>query len=150
MLRTKNIENLKTEKNGIIVLKSLLNGFIVPNTDQKKFLYDMLKIDYKKYSRSIDGIILNIDSFENISSDKDFMLVEIKTTNAANVTKLPYGVFFGFTKNEEDLFKKIWNYRLCIVHTTLKKYVLLTYSEYKDLIQNKRIQYQINFKSKQS
>lgn len=150
MLRTKNIQNLKTEKNGIIVLKSLLNGFIVPNTDQKKFLYDMLKIDYKKYSRSIDGIILNIDSFENISSDKDFMLVEIKTTNAANVTKLPYGVFFGFTKNEEDLFKKIWNYRLCIVHTTLKKYVLLTYSEYKYLIQNKRIQYQINFKSKQS
>ena len=46
------------------------------------------------------------------------------------------------------LFKTIDNYRLCIVHTGLKKHVLLTYKEYESLIQNKRVQYQINFKSK--
>ena len=62
--------------------------------------------------------------------------------------ELPYGVFFGFTKNEEDLFKSINNYRLCIVHTILKEYILLDYDEYISLIQNKRIQYQINFKSR--
>ncbi|MBH49978.1 MAG: hypothetical protein CMG69_04405, partial [Candidatus Marinimicrobia bacterium] len=71
---------------------------------------------------------------------------EIKTTRSGSVTELPYGVFFGFTKNEEDLFKKINNYRLCIVHTILNKHILLTYKEYESLIQNKRVQYQINFK----
>jgi len=148
MVRAKNIENLKTEKKGITILRSLLKGFMVPDTDQRRFLYEILDIDYRKYSRSIDGVILNVPSFEDVSSDKDFTLVEIKTTNAANVKELPYGVFFGFTKNEEDLFKTVDNYRLCIVHTSLNKYILLTYEEYENLIQNKRIQYQINFKSK--
>ena len=39
------------------------------------------------------------------------------------------------------------NYKLCIVHTKLKDYVMLDYNEYESLIQNKRIQYQVNFKS---
>ena len=55
MLRAKNIQNLKTEKEGIIILKSLVDGFMVPDTDQRRFLYEILNIDYKKYSRSIDG-----------------------------------------------------------------------------------------------
>ena len=50
-------------------------------------------------------------------------------------------------QNAEELFKKYPNYRLCIVHTGLNEYVLLTFEEYTELIQNKRIQYQINFKS---
>ena len=58
------------------------------------------------------------------------------------------GAFFGITKNEEDLFKAKTNYRLCIVHSTYRNYVLIKYEEYIDLIQNKRIQYQVNFKSK--
>ena len=57
-------------------------------------------------------------------------------------------MFFGFTENEETLFKKLDNYKLCIFHTILKKHILLDYKEYESLIQNKRIQYQINFKSK--
>ena len=56
--------------------------------------------------------------------------------------------FFGITKNEENLFKKITNYRLCIVHVLLKKYKFVTYKEYESLIQNKRIQYQVNFRKK--
>ena len=125
MVRAKNIENLNTEKKGITILRSLVKGFMVPNTDQRRHLYQILDIDYRKYSRSIDGVILHVPSFEDVSSDKDFTLVEIKTTNAANIKKLPYGVFFGFTKNEEDLFKTVDNYRLCIVHTSLNKYILL-------------------------
>ncbi len=102
----------------------------------------------QKYSRSVDGVILNVSSFEEVSTKEDFTLVEIKTTNSKSVTELPYGVFFGFTKNEEDLFKKLDNYRLCIVHTGFKKHSLLTFKEYESLIRNKRVQYQINFKSK--
>ena len=147
-MREQNIKNLKTEKLGITVLRNLLNGFDVPNKLQLKKLYDILNIDYKKYSRSVDGVLLNVNSFEDVKSKEDFTLIEIKTTSSKSVKELPYGVFFGFTENEENLFKSIDNYRLCIVHTTLKKYILLDFNEYTSLIQNKRVQYQINFKSK--
>jgi len=147
-MREQNIKNLKTEKLGITILRNLLNGFDVPNKLQLKKLYDILNIDYKKYSRSVDGVLLNVNSFEDVKSKEDFTLIEIKTTSSKSVKELPYGVFFGFTENEENLFKSIDNYRLCIVHIILKKYVPLDYNEYTSLIQNKRVQYQINFKSK--
>ena len=147
-MREQNIKNLKTEKLGITTLRNLLKGFDVPNKLQLKKLYDILNIDYKKYSRSVDGVLLNVNSFEDVKSKEDFTLIEIKTTSSKSVKELPYGVFFGFTENEENLFKSIDNYRLCIFHTILKKYILLDYNEYTSLIQNKRVQYQINFKSK--
>ena len=147
-MREQNYKNLKTEKEGIQILRNLVSGFTVPTIDEKKFLYNILDIDYKKYFNSIDGIILKVGSISEVKSKKDFLLVEIKTTRSKTVKELPYGVFFGFTKNEEDLFKTIDNYRLCIVHTLLQKHILLEYHEYESLIQNKRTQYQVNFKSK--
>ena len=107
----------------------------------------MFNIDYTKYSKSVDGIILRKKTVHEIKSFNDFYFVEIKTTKSKSVKKLPYGVFFGFTKNEEDLFRKLPNYKLCIVHVLLNEYCLISYDEYTSLIQNKRIQYQINFKS---
>jgi hypothetical protein len=149
MARKQNIKNLNTEKIGISILRSKIPEFTVPTQEERKYVYKKLNIEFKKYSRSVDGIILKVPSVFDIKSEEDCLLVEIKTTNAKNVKKLPYGVFFGFTQNEEDLFKKYSNYRLCIVHTGLNNYILLTYKEYLKLIQNKRIQYQINFKSHQ-
>ena len=87
-------------------------------------------------------------SIDEVKTKQDFTLVEIKTTNSSSVKELPYGVFFGFTENEENLFKLLDNYRLCIVHTGLEEYYLMDYNEYESLIQNKRIQYQISFRSK--
>ena len=147
--REQNKKNLKTEKRGIKILKSLLKGFVVPTIDEKKYLYNLLNIDYKTYYRSIDGVLLkNNKNINSIKSVEDFYLIEIKTTEKKSVKELPYNVFFGITKNEENLFKKIKNYRLCIVHVILKDYKLLTYEEYDSLVQNKRIQYQVNFKKK--
>ena len=146
-LRTQNLKNLNTEKIGIRILKELVKGFMVPSKEQRKHVYELCNIDYKKYSRSVDGIIMNVESFDLIKSKSDFYFVEIKTTNAKNVTNLPYNVFFGFTKNEEDLFKKLDNYRLCIVHTGMRQHKLLTFTEYNSLVQTKRVQYQINFRS---
>ncbi len=146
MVREQNIKNLNTEKIGIQILKSKVDSFFVPTIEEKKFLYNILKIDYRKYSRSIDGVILNVNSINEVKSKNDFCLIEIKTTNSNSVKKLPYGVFFGFTKNEEDLFKLLDNYRLCIVHTGLEEYYLMDFKEYESLIQNKRIQYQISFR----
>ena len=147
-MRKQNIKNLKTEKLGISLLRNLLKGFDVPDKEQLKKLYQLLDIDYIKYARSVDGILLNVKSLEEVNTKDDFYLIEIKTTSSKSVKELPYGVFFGFTENEENLFKTTDNYRLCIVHTVLEQYVLLDYDEYTSLIQNKRVQYQINFKSK--
>ena len=82
MLRKQNIKNLNTEKGGITILRSLVDGFMVPNKDQRLYLYNILDVDYKKYSRSIDGVILHVPSFEKVSTKEDFTLVEIKTTNS--------------------------------------------------------------------
>ena len=148
MPRERNLKNLKTEKEGILILKEKISNFHTPNSEERKYIYKVLDIDYKKYSRSVDGIILNVPNIYDIRNEKDVTLVEIKTTKAKNATELPYGAFFGITQNEEDLFKAKNNFRLCIVHSINKEYVLITYKEYEALIQNKRVQYQVNFKSK--
>ena len=145
MSRKENLSNLKTEKDGIIILRELMDGFLVPTKEERQFLYELCGIDYRKYSRSVDGIQLLVSGFNKVKSQEDFLFIEVKTTKAKNVKTLPYGAFFGFTQNEEDLFKSKDNYRLCIVHTGLKEYYSMEYSEYLSLIQNKRIQYQINF-----
>ncbi|MDC3231043.1 hypothetical protein OAU17_01960 [Acidimicrobiia bacterium] len=147
MVRVQNLKNLTTEKEGIILLKSKIDNFIVPTKDERRHIYEQLGIDFQKYSRSVDGIVLNVPSAFDVKTVDDCLLIEIKTTKAKNVKVLPYNVFFGFTKNEEDLFKTFNNYRLCIVHIGMKDYKFLNYQEYESLIQNKRVQYQINFKN---
>jgi hypothetical protein len=147
MSRIQNLKNLSTEKEGIKLLKSKNKNFIVPTKEERQHIYKQLGIDFSKYSRSVDGIVLNVSSAFEVKTIEDCLLIEIKTTKAKNVKELPYNVFFGFTKNEEDLFKVYKNYRLCIVHTEMREYIFLNYQEYESLIQNKRIQYQINFKS---
>ena len=124
-----------------------MDGFIVPSKEERQFLYNLCSIDYRKYSRSVDGIQLLVSDLTKVKSENDFLFIEIKTTKAKNVKTLPYGAFFGFTQNEEDLFKSKDNYRLCIVHTGLKEYYSMGYKEYLSLIQNRRVQYQINFRS---
>ena len=119
---------------------------MVPSNEERKYLYKISGIDYKKYRRSVDGIILKNSNLSGVKSIDDFLFVEIKATRKKSVKQLPYGVFFGLTKNEEDLFKKLKNYRLCIAHIDLDEYILITYDEYLKLISNKRVQYQINFK----
>ena len=148
MASEQNLKNLTTEKEGIKILKSKIDNFIVPTKEERRHIYEQLGIDFLKYSRSVDGIVLNVPNAFDVKTVEDCLLIEIKTTKAKNVKLLPYNVFFGFTENEENLFKAYSNYRLCIVHTGMKDYKFLNYKEYENLIQNKRVQYQINFKSK--
>lgn len=148
MPRLANISNLRTEDSGLAILEEKLEGFFLPSKDQKRMLYEICGIEYKRYSRSIDCISLQVPSIDQVKTKDDFLLIEMKTTASKKVTELPYGVFFGFTENEETLFKSHDNYRLCFVHTGLKEYCFLTFDEYEQMIQRKRIQYQINFRSK--
>ena len=54
MVRSQNIKNLNTEKEGIVILRSLVDGFMVPDKDQR-FLY------YKYY----DDKINDLEIFDN-------------------------------------------------------------------------------------
>jgi len=146
--REQNLSNLRTEKKGLDILLESNQGFYIPNKEEKIKLYDLCDIEYKKYSRSIDCIQIKVDSFNKIKSDLDFDFIEVKTTKDKKVTELPFGVFFGFTQNEENLFKSLKNYKLCIVHTLMRDFYSLKYDEYLNMIQTKRIQYQINFRTK--
>jgi hypothetical protein len=146
--RAENLNKLATEKIGLSILFREDKSFIEPTKEQKLKLYSMCGIDFKRFSRSTDCIQLLVPDFESIKSMSDFNFIEVKTTNDKKVNELPFGVFFGFTENEECLFRVISNYRLCIVHTTLNKFYCLDYEEYQSMIQTKRVQYQINFKPK--
>ena len=160
--REQNLENLKLEKQAKTDLARNLikiahyvsnsgtyNKFLIPDKKEKEKLYDIARIDYKKYSRSIDGVLLkrNVKNIDSVKTTKDFYFLEIKATKSKTVKELPYGVFFGFTENEENLLKTHENYRLCIIHVILKKHYIMDYDEYASLISTKRTQYQINFKS---
>ena len=147
MARKENLEKLKTEKDGIEILQEQVRGFMVPTVEEKRKLYALCDIEYRRFYKSIDAIVLLVKSLEQVKTSEDFLFVEVKTTKSRSVKQLPYGVFFGITENEEQLFKSQPNYRLCIVHAVLEEYCVITFSEYERLIQNKRIQYQVNFKS---
>lgn len=145
----RNTQNLKTEKEGIQLLRKLEPRFVTLEIAEKQRLFSLCQIDFKRFYNAIDGAILKCP-IDEIQNENDFLFVEIKTTRAKNVTELPFGVFFGITENEEHLFSSCANYRLCIVHTGLKDHILIDYLGYQELIQNKRVQYQINFKSKKT
>lgn len=162
-MREQNLSNISTETEGLLFLRDKINKFLLfkdtkdkdtkkilferdITIDQKKRMYNIANIDYKKYKNSVDAIVLHVDDIDSVKSIKDFDFVEVKATKKKSVHKLPYNVFFGFTKNEEELFKTCENYKLCFVHVSLKKYYFINYSEYCDLIHSKRIQYQITFK----
>ena len=73
----------------------MVSGFIVLTTYEKKFLYTILNIDYKKYFNSIDGIILNVESIskvksKNVKNANWFCLIIMneKTTGTNNLLKL--------------------------------------------------------------
>ena len=68
MVRLQNLKNLNTEKEGIVILRTLVDGFMVPDKEQRLYLYNILDVDYKKYSRSIDGVIIHVPTFEEIKS----------------------------------------------------------------------------------
>ena len=49
MPRERNLKNLKTEKEGIQILKEKISNFHTPNSEERKYIYKILDIDYRKY-----------------------------------------------------------------------------------------------------
>ena len=142
-------KNKAKQIKGLELLKTKMPGFYVPTTDEKKKVLQILGIS-KRFIATFDAIRLNVESFSKVENAKDFDLLEIKNSDAY-LPNLPHGFFFGLTENEEMLLKVFEDkYFLCLVcHDPRSLGVsLVGWTELRDLIQNKRIQYQINLKSK--
>jgi hypothetical protein len=143
--------NRRREKRGFQFLASEIPGFYVPTSAEKDRLLELLGIS-RSFKQTFDAIRLAVPKFSDVHSAKDFDLIEIKTTDK-HLPNLPEGFFFGLTENEEMLLRVLeGKYFLCFVslHKDSPRHCLVSWKELKQLIQNKRIQYQINLRTHQS
>lgn len=141
--------NRKREKRGFELLAKQIPGFYVPNSGEKDRLLQLLGIS-RSFKQTFDAVRLHVPKFADIRSAKDFDLIELKTTDAC-LPELPHGFFFGMTENEEMLLKVFeGKYFLCLVCLNERSpgHALVSWKELRALIQNKRVQYQINIRGK--
>jgi hypothetical protein len=139
------VANRRREKRGFEFLKAAIPGFYVPTSGEKDKLLEILGIS-PRFKQTFDAIRLHVGRFADVQSAKDFDIIEIKNTDAY-LPRLPQGFFFGMTENEEMLLKVFeGKYFLCLVclHKDSPGHALVSWKELQKLIQNKRVQYQIN------
>ncbi|MBG9533245.1 hypothetical protein ABE48_19130 [Bacillus thuringiensis] len=141
--------NNATEKAGINYLQSKDERFINPDKETRKKILEKFNIP-KKFHRTFDLIYVENGKMENgqvnIDDLLDITLIELKTTQK-ELPNNPLGFFFGATENEFELASLLGNqYKFCFVclHSNCPSYKVLTLAELDEIIQRKRIQYQIN------
>ena len=143
------VANRKREKRGFDLLAKRIPGFYRPTSSEKDHLLRLLGIS-PRFKQTFDAIRLTVPSYADVKSAQDFDLIEVKTTDEC-LPDLPHGFFFGMTDNEEMLLKVFeGKYFLCLVCLDERTpgCCLLSWKELQQLIQNKRIQYQINLRAK--
>ena len=143
--------NRRSEKRGLQFLASAIPGFYIPSSAEKDRLLELLGVS-RSFKQAFDAIRLTVPKFAEVLSARDFDLIEIKTTDKF-LPNLPEGFFFGLTENEEMLLRVLeGKYFLCFVslHKGSLRHCLVSWKELRQLIQNKRIQYQINLRAHQS
>lgn len=137
--------NYRGEKAGLKLLSEQLAGVHIPTKDEKKYILELLGIA-KGFLQTFDALRLNVPTFAEIKTAKDFDILEVKTTEK-ELPELPKGFFFGLTENEQILLKVFQQkYYLAFVstHPRSQKFALVGWKDLESLIQHKRIQYQIN------
>ena len=145
------LSNNKTEKEGLDFVLSESRDLFRPDKHGRKAILEMLGLN-KKFSQAFDLIRVkgaNADSNTlPISNPKDITLIEFKTTKKRLLNN-PYGFFFGATENELNLAELMgvqYNFAFVCLHPDCHSVKFLTLAELNPLIQNKRIQFQINLK----
>ena len=138
------------EESAFAVLRKQLPGFYVPDTEQKRSVRAHLSIA-DHFRSAFDALLLKVETFEEIRSPYDFVLVEIKVTRKylPDLAKDPAGFFFGMTENEEMLLKVFGSNAvlcLCSINPESEGYFLADWDTFQSLNMNKRIQYQINIR----
>jgi len=147
------LSNNATEKEAQEYLLESNPNYIFPDLDGRKAVVDILNLD-KRYRRSFDLLIIEGHTNKghpiHINNKRKITLLEIKSTKK-RLPNNPYGFFFGATQNEFDLAQQLGDqYKFCFVclHPETKSYVIRTLSDLEKIIQNKRVQYQINLQTK--
>ena len=143
------LSNNKTEKEALDFLLSRKCGFVRPDKKGRKEILHLLRLP-ASFARTFDLLWLpgaaKAGDHVDIRNLNQFTLVEVKSTKK-KLPKHPAGFFFGATKNEFDLAKRLGNkFRFCFVclHPNIRKYSLMTLGELNRKIKTKRVQYQIN------
>lgn len=142
-------KNKAKQLKGLELLSKEMPGFYLPSREEKKRVLEILGIS-SRFINTFDALRLRTSSFSKVDNAKDFDLLEIKNSGK-HLPNLPHGFFFGLTENEEMLLKVFEDkYFLCLVCLNRRSpgMKLLGWSELRSLIQNKRVQYQINLQSK--
>jgi len=145
------IRNNISEKEGIQYILDNYKEMFNPDAKVRKDLLKRFSID-QRFSKAFDLIqipgsdntieVINIDDIEVIK------FIELKTTKKKLLNN-PSKFFFGATQNEFDLADKLGDkYKFCFVslHEESQSASFLTKDEMLQIIQNKRIQFQINLK----
>lgn len=135
----------------ISYLRSANPSLLFPDADSRKAILKLLSLPLR-FHRTFDAIrIVGSDtapsSLAGIRST-DVQLIELKTTRKY-LPQIPLGFFFGATENEFELARVLKEqYQFCFVslHEKSVGHAFLTLDELTNLIHNKRIQYQIQFK----
>lgn len=143
------VKNNETESEGARYLLRTDKRFIRPDLESRKKILHILKLS-DKFLRAFDLIIVeghtNREKGFSLKSLKRCTLVELKTTKKL-LPNNPKGFFFGATKNEINLAKKLGNkfkFAFVCLNPKKKSTVLMTWKEFEKLEHKKRIQYQIN------
>jgi len=145
------IRNNISEKEGIQYILDNYKEMFNPDAKVRKELLKRFNID-QRFSKAFDLIQIpgsdntieeiNIDDIEVIN------FIELKTTKKKLLDN-PSKFFFGATQNEFDLADQLGNkYKFCFVslHEESKSASFLSKEEVFSIIQNKRIQFQINLR----
>lgn len=142
-------KNNRTENEAIEYLTSVDSRFLLPSKEDRKAILELLNLE-KSFARAFDLVIVEGHEAREgkieITNPDTITLIELKTTKK-KLPNNPKGFFFGATKNEFDLAKKMGGrYMFCFVslHPESKSFSLLTLEELESLIRTSRIQYQIN------
>jgi hypothetical protein len=145
------IRNNISEKEGIQYVLSNYKEMFNPDAKIRKELLKRFNID-QRFSKAFDLIQIpgSDNAIEEINIDEIEVInfIELKTTKKKLLNN-PSKFFFGATQNEFDLADQLGNkYKFCFVslHEESKSACFLSKEEVFSIIQNKRIQFQINLK----
>ncbi|MDD2891448.1 MAG: hypothetical protein PHQ95_00615 [Candidatus Gracilibacteria bacterium] len=146
-------DNLNTEKEAIAFLLEQDKRFRSPSKESRRLIMEAMGIE-KRFSKAFD-LVLVPDVYSGLSEIEigdisEIVLIELKTTKK-KLPNNPNGFFFGATENEFNLARFLGErFKFCFIslHPETLGFHLLTLSEMESLISGKRIQYQINLKTK--
>ena len=145
------IRNNISEKEGIQYILDNYKDMFNPDAKVRKELLKRFNIE-QRFAKAFDLIQIpgSDNSIEEINIDEIDVInfIELKTTKKKLLNN-PSKFFFGATQNEFDLADQLGDkYKFCFVslHEESKSACFLSKEEVFSIIQNKRIQFQINLK----